>query len=70
MVTKRNSPKSPSQPTKKQPKTAGKLEEIYRQYLAPMPSEQWSQTHDLSQPSLLKQVPTRTAYSTVGAFDA
>ena len=46
------------------------LEQIYAQYLSPMPLEQWSQIHDLSQPSLMRQVPTRTAYSSFGATDA
>ncbi len=51
----------------KSPKTneASKLESVYRQYLTPMPMEQWSQTRNLSQPTILKRVPTRTAYSSV-----
>jgi hypothetical protein len=47
-------------------KRSGTLEQMYRHYLAPMPEEQWSVVTDLSQPSILKQVPTRTAYSSVG----
>jgi hypothetical protein len=40
-----------------------RLQDIYRQYLVPMPLEDWSKVRNLSQPSRLKHVPTRTGYS-------
>jgi hypothetical protein len=42
------------------------LEERYREYIAPMSLEKWSTTTNLSQPSILRQVPSKTAYSTAG----
>lgn len=43
---------------------SSKLEALYRRYLVPMTLEQWASTASLEQPSFLKQVPTRTVYST------
>lgn len=40
-----------------------RLEREYREYLVPMSLEKWLSTSDLSQPSLLKKVPSRTVYS-------
>jgi hypothetical protein len=54
--------KRSAKPAKNQP---SKLENIYRQYLAPMPLEEWAHITNLSQPTTLKRVPTRTAYSSV-----
>jgi hypothetical protein len=31
--------------------------------LNPMPLGEWNQVHNLSQPTILKRVPTRTAHS-------
>lgn len=58
---------------KKKMKTARKskkattttLEQIYQQYLIPMTVDQWTVATDLSQPSTLKQIPTKTAYCSV-----
>jgi hypothetical protein len=41
------------------------LEDVYRQYLTPMPVGRWKQINDLSQPSTLKTVPTHTVYGSV-----
>jgi hypothetical protein len=42
-----------------------RLEDVYRQYISPMPVETWSKISDLSQPSILKRVNSRTIYSSV-----
>ena len=42
------------------------LEEIYLQYIAPMPLGEWSSVRDLSQPSMLKRVSGKTGYSSAG----
>jgi len=39
------------------------LEKIYRQYLTPMSLDEWANVKSLKQPSLLKQVQTKTVYS-------
>lgn len=70
MQTRRKSIKNTKSETKKSSKNKANLEQIYRQYLVPIPLETWSRTVNLSQPSILKQVPTRTAYSSVGVMDA
>ena len=41
----------------------GKLEKLYEQYLVPMSAEQWGLIRNLSQPSILKQLPSRTTHS-------
>lgn len=51
-------------------KDIGVLERVYREYLTPMSAEQWARVSNLSQPSVLKQVPTRTTYYSVGGIDA
>jgi hypothetical protein len=43
-----------------------KLEQMYLQYLVPMPITQWRQVENLEQPSLLKRVASKTGYSSVG----
>ena len=45
-----------------QKKKTGDLEKLYRQYLTPLPQDAWAQVTDLSQPSMLKSVPTKTSY--------
>lgn len=57
-------------PKKRSDNNGGVLERIYQEYLAPMSLEKWSRTGNLSQPSVLKQVPTRTTYSSIGGVDA
>jgi hypothetical protein len=59
-MAKTNTRKKRTKPSQNQP---SKLEEVYRQYLIPMSLEEWSQTRDLSQPTTLRRVPTRTIYS-------
>lgn len=44
----------------------GKLEKLYEQYLVPMSTEQWNAVRNLSQPSILKQIPSRTTHSSAG----
>ncbi len=51
---------------KSQQGTVGELEKIYLQFMIPMPHNQWDSIKNLSQPSVLKRVPSRTAYSSVG----
>lgn len=70
MKEKHSPAKSIKKSYKKSAKDTTTLEQIYRQYLVPMPLETWSRTINLSQPSILKQVPTKTAYSYIGAIDA
>ena len=41
------------------------LEAQYMQYMVPMPIDAWNSVTDLSQPSSLKRVSIRTAYSSV-----
>ena len=48
----------------KKPSKKPLLEEMYNQLLAPMTLEQWSHVTNLQQPSMLRSVPSRTAYST------
>lgn len=42
---------------------AKELEKIYLKYLVPMSSEEWKSVRSLEQPTLLKQVPTKTSFS-------
>lgn len=44
-------------------KSENSLENIYKQYLQPMPLDDWQKVQNLSQPTLLKRVPARTVYS-------
>jgi hypothetical protein len=53
-------------PQGKKSKKAAPLEEMYREYIVPMAHERWSAVTNLSQPSMLKRVPCKTAYSSVG----
>ena len=70
MAKKLTSTKRAGTESRKVQKNIGTLEKIYQEYLTPISPEQWSTISDLSQPSMLKQVPTRTAYSSIGAMDA
>jgi hypothetical protein len=42
------------------------LEKTYLQYLTPMPIQEWQNIKSLRQPTLLKQVPTKTSCSSKG----
>ncbi|NNM58521.1 MAG: hypothetical protein HKM04_01735 [Legionellales bacterium] len=39
------------------------LEQEYRKYLVPMPLNEWKNVRSLKQPTLLKQITAKTAYS-------
>jgi hypothetical protein len=55
--------KKEHKPQKKKQKKIKNLEEAYREYLVPMSKNEWKNVRSLEQPTLLKQVSTKTAYS-------
>ena len=65
-MTKKNMSKD-SQNTRQ---VISRLEEMYTEYLVPMPSTSWTATRNLAQPSMLKPLLTRITYSTSEAKDA
>lgn len=59
--------KKNGEPLKQRQKNESKhLEKIYLQYLMPMSTDEWKNIKSLEQPSLLKSVQIKTAYSSGG----
>jgi hypothetical protein len=50
----------------KQKNETTNLEKIYLQYLMPMSTDEWKNIKSLEQPSLLRSVQIKTAYSSGG----
>jgi hypothetical protein len=58
-------PITPPKVSGNQLRTVSELEAQYVQYMVPMPLDAWNRVADLSQPSSLKRVSIKTAYSSV-----
>lgn len=61
-MTKKQTAKNIKKPSKST-SDMGELEKLYEQYLIPMSTEQWNAVRNLSQPSILRQLPSRTTHS-------